>query len=72
MISISPYSLEDKSSTTSKVISAQSSLESTSGNQILLATDEITTTPKMLTSPTIPVISTRPRTSVFIPDDAHV
>jgi len=55
-------------STISKPVFAQPSQESTTGNQILLSTDEITI-PRV---PSSSVISTRPRTTNFIQDDAHV
>jgi len=56
----------------SKPASTQPSQESTTGNQILLTTDEIPTIPKVLPSTITSMIQTRPRTSNFIQDDAHV
>jgi hypothetical protein len=54
--------------TISKSTFVQPSQESTTGNQILLSTDEITTIPKISPS----TIQTRPRSTNFIQDDAHV
>lgn len=70
-----PHCRKGRSSATSalsKFIFAQPTLESTTGNQILLTTDEPTTTSKFLPTPTAALPPMRPRAGTFIPDDAHV
>jgi hypothetical protein len=60
-------------STVSKPVFFLPSQESTTGNQILLSTDE-PTTPKipssLTTTKSLPL--TRPRSAIFVQDDAHV
>lgn len=66
---------KDRSSVITKLIFNQPpTLESTTGNQILLTTDEPTKTLKVSSSPTTTTtfLSTRPRAGTSIADDAHV
>ncbi|CAF1091250.1 unnamed protein product [Rotaria magnacalcarata] len=58
---------------TQKLSVSQPSFESTTGNQILLSTDD-TTIPRIPLSPmaTSPVTPTRPKAATLVPDDANI
>ena len=71
--------LKDRSSVITKLIFNQPTSESTTGNQILLTTDEPTRTLKVPTSPTTTtttaaasLLPTRPRSGTSVADDSHV
>ena len=74
LVLLDDHRLKDRTSAITKLIFNQPTLESTTGNQILLTTDEPTKTFKVSSSPTTTTsyLSTRPRAGTSIADDAHV